>query len=328
MTGKTHRYFILLASILPPMATVVAIVLTWNHLVGPRDLALLFVFYTLTGFGVTVGFHRLLTHRAFKSAKRTRLALAVLGTAAAEGPPIIWVSHHRRHHDVADQEGDPHSPHLHAANGLRGQLAGLWHAHWGWLFDENLTSEPMRFCPDLVREREMRWISQHFLHIVLAGILLPGVIGLALSGSITGFLTGVLWGGLVRIFLLHHSTYAINSVTHVFGRRSFDTDDHSTNVLWLAIPTFGESFHNNHHAFPTSARHGMRWWEIDTSAMLINALERLHLAWDVVRIPPHRLDTKRIGAVAATAGAADAPSTQPPPEPRRRELVGSRTDRD
>ncbi|MDX6720152.1 MAG: hypothetical protein QOJ63_2406 [Solirubrobacteraceae bacterium] len=304
MTGRAHQRFILLASILPPLGVVAAIVLTWHHLVGPTDLALLFVFYTLTVIGVSTGFHRLLTHRAFKTSKPLRIALAVLGTAGAEGPPIIWVAHHRRHHTLADQEGDPHSPHLHGEDGIRGQLKGLWHAHWGWLFDEHLTSDPMRYCPDLVREKHMRWISQHFLQIVAAGIVLPGLIGFALSGSVAGLLTGMLWGGVVRIFLLHHFTYAVNSVGHVYGRRSFVTGDESRNVLWLAIPSFGEAWHNNHHAFPTSARHGLRWWEVDLSALLIGLLERAGLAWDVVRIPPHRLEGKRIGVATASEAAA------------------------
>lgn len=323
MTGRTHHRFILLASIVPPLGVVAAIVLLWNQLVGPRDLALLFVCYTLTVIGVSTGFHRLLTHRAFKTSKPMRIALAVLGAAGAEGPPIVWVAHHRRHHTLADQEGDPHSPHLHGEDGIRGQLKGLWHAHWGWLFDEHLTSDPMRYCPDLVREKPMRWVSQHFLQIVAAGIVLPGLIGFALSGSVVGLLTGMLWGGIVRIFLLHHFTYAVNSVGHVYGRRSFTTDDESRNVLWLAIPSFGEAWHNNHHAFPTSARHGMRWWEIDLSAMLISLLEKVGLVWDVVRIPPHRLDGKRIGLAT---GTADADAIESLAHLEQRDLVGAGTE--
>jgi stearoyl-CoA desaturase (delta-9 desaturase) len=289
MTGRTHRYFILTASVVPPIGVVVAIVLGWNHLVHPRDLAILAVFYTLCALGVSTGFHRLLTHRSFKTVKPVRLALATLGTMGAEGPPIIWVSHHRRHHSLADQEGDPHSPHLTGETGLRGALKGLWHSHWGWLFKEELTSDPMRYAPDLVREKEMRWISQHFLAIVVAGVVAPGVVGFVVTGGDPiAFLTGLLWGGLVRVFLLHHFTYAVNSIGHFAGRRRFGTEDESRNVTWLAIPSFGEAWHNNHHAFPTSFTHGMRWYEVDLSALFIRLLERLNLAWDVVRIKPER----------------------------------------
>jgi stearoyl-CoA desaturase (Delta-9 desaturase) len=280
------------ASLLPPIAIAVAIVLLWGHGVGLTDVVLLVVGYTLTGLGVTVGFHRLLTHRSFKTYRPIRFALALFGTMAAEGPPLTWVAHHRRHHATADHEGDPHSPHLEPGQGWRGALHGLWHAHLGWLLDERLTSNPMRYAPDLMREPEMRWISKHFLSIVLAGVLLPGLIGLAVSGTLLGFVTGLVWGGLVRLFLIHHSTYAVNSICHYFGGRSFEVDDRSGNVAWLAIPSFGESWHNNHHAFPTSVRHGLRWWQVDLSAALVSMLERAGLAWDVVRISPERQETK------------------------------------
>ena len=283
-----------------------AIVLLWNQAVHLRDLVILVVFYAACALGVTVGFHRLLTHRAFKTKKPVRLALTTLGTMSAEGPPIIWVAHHRRHHAMADQEGDPHSPHLDHEPGLRGVLKGLWHAHLGWLFEEELTSDPMRYAPDLVREKEMRWISQRFLWIAAAGLVLPGLVGLALTGTVAGFATGLLWGGLVRVFLIHHVTYSINSICHYFGRRRYGTGDLSSNVSWLAVPTLGESWHNNHHAFPTSYRHGLRWYEVDLSAAFIRGLEALGLAWDVVRVTPERERSKRIGA----------------PDARERELVG------
>jgi stearoyl-CoA desaturase (delta-9 desaturase) len=310
LTGKTHRYFIITASILPPIGVGVAIVLLWNDLVGWRDLALLAGMYAIAAFGVSAGFHRLLTHRAFKTYKPIRLALATAGTLGAEGPPIIWVSHHRRHHTLSDQEGDPHSPHLHGEEGIRGQLKGFWHAHWGWLFKEELTSDPFVYAPDLVREKEMRWISQHFLGIVVAGIVLPGLIGFAITGGEPlAFVTGVLWGGLVRIFLLHHATYAVNSIGHIAGARRFATSDHSRNVAWLALPSFGEAWHNNHHAFPTSYRHGMRWWEVDLSALFILGLEKLGLAWDVVRISPERERKKLPGG--PLAGAPPEPPAAP-----------------
>lgn len=299
MTGRAHRQFIIAASLIPPAGLTAAIVLLWNDLVGWRDIAILCGMYAICALGVSTGFHRLLTHRSFKTYKPIRLALAVAGTMGAEGPPIIWVSHHRKHHMLADHDGDPHSPHLHGEPGMKGIFKGLWHAHWGWLFDEELTSDPMRYAPDLIRERPMRWISMHFLAIVAAGIVLPGLIGFAISaGNPLALLTGMLWGGLVRIFLLHHFTYAVNSIGHFSGQRRFATDDESRNVVWLALPSFGEAWHNNHHAFPTSFRHGMRWWELDISAVFILTLERLHLAWDVIRISPERQRTKLTSCAA------------------------------
>jgi stearoyl-CoA desaturase (delta-9 desaturase) len=312
MTGRTHRAFIILASILPPVAVVVAVVLGWNHLVHVRELILLAVCYALCGLGISAGFHRLLTHRAFQTSRPLRLALAVLGTAGAEGPPIIWVSHHRRHHTLADQEGDPHSPHVGHGDGFVGLLKGLWHAHWGWLFDEQLTSTPMRYAPDLVRDPAMRWISKHFLAIVVAGLVLPGLVDFALTGNPICFLYGVLWGGLVRMFLLHHATYAVNSIGHFAGARRYPTGDESRNVAWLAIPSLGEAWHNNHHAFPTSFRHGMRWWEVDLSAAFIYSLERAGLAWNVVRVAPERQTKLRRDAVAASAGVDAVPVPSEP----------------
>jgi stearoyl-CoA desaturase (delta-9 desaturase) len=291
MSGRAYRAFILAASVLPAVAVAVAVVLLWNSAVGVRDLAILVVAYTLTGLGVTVGYHRLLTHRSFETPRAVRFTFALLGTMAAEGPPITWVAHHRQHHAFADEEGDPHSPHHHGG-GWRGALGGLWHAHLGWLLDDRLGSSALRYAPDLVREPEMRWLSRHFLGVVAAGLLLPGVAGLALSGTLAGFATGVLWGGLVRMFLLHHATYAINSICHVYGRRRYDVTDRSGNVAWLAIPSFGESWHNNHHAFPTAARHGARPWEVDLSALVIRALEAVGLASEVVRVPEDRRTAK------------------------------------
>ena len=294
MTGKTHQYFIVTASVLPPLVMLGAIVLLWDRYVTPTDVGILVVSYTLSALGVSAGFHRLLAHRAYKVGKPIRLALAALGTMAAEGPPIVWCSHHRRHHSLSDQEGDPHSPRIGVEPGLRGALKGLWHAHMGWLFHTELTSDPMKYAPDLVREPEMRWMSLHFLELVGLGLLLPGVAGLLISHSLVGGLTGMIWGGFVRMFLIHHATYAVNSVGHFAGEHRFDSRDFSVNVAWLALPSFGEAWHNNHHAFPTSYRHGLRWWEVDLSALFIAGLERLGLAWDVVKVSPERQRTREV----------------------------------
>ena len=220
----------------------------------------------ITGFGITVGYHRLLTHRAFPTSKPVEYAFAIAGSMAVEGPPIAWVADHRLHHAHTDEEGDPHSPHLGEGSGLR----GLWHAHSGWLMKTQGSAEFRKYAPDLCEDKGMRWISRHFLWFVGLSLLIPFVAGFILHGfSLTAALWTLLWAGFVRIFFIHHVTWSINSVCHFFGRRRFDVEDKSTNVAWLAIPTFGESWHHNHHAFPRSARQGLGRFEVDISAMLI-----------------------------------------------------------
>ncbi|GAA2040016.1 MULTISPECIES: acyl-CoA desaturase [Streptomyces] len=306
MDGKEHRWFILAASIIPLIGIIAAMVLLWNRIFGWSDLAVLVIMYVICGFGVSTGYHRMLTHRSFETYKPIRYTLATWGAMAGQGPPIIWAAHHRRHHRVADKEGDPHSPHLGFEPGVKGTLAGVWHAHLGWLFDTGLTSDPLRYCPDLTREKPLRWISENFVLVVLAGIALPGLLGFAFTGGDwTALLTGMLWGGLVRLFLVNHLTYAVNSIGHVFGRRRFTTTDESRNVAWLAIPSFGEAWHNNHHAFPRSARHGMRWYEVDISAIFIWSLEKTRLAWKVVRIDTERLTLREAGISRVSAAGAD-----------------------
>jgi stearoyl-CoA desaturase (Delta-9 desaturase) len=282
------RIMNLLFLIVPLAGVAGAIALLWNNLVRPIDLVLLLAVYLATGLGITVGYHRLLTHRAFETRRSLRYAFAVLGTMAVEGPVIHWVADHRKHHTFADEEGDPHSPHVGHGPGFRGALKGLWHAHTGWLFTTAGKADVRRYARDLLDDRGMRWINRHFFSIALAGVAIPALIGGLVTGSLWGALTGMIWGGLVRIFLAHQFTLSINSVAHTWGRRAFETTDESRNVLWLAIPTLGEGWHNNHHAFPTSAFHGLRRWQLDISGLVIHTLERMGLAWNVVRIPPAR----------------------------------------
>jgi stearoyl-CoA desaturase (delta-9 desaturase) len=328
MDGREHRWFILAASVVPLLGVFAAMVLLWNSLFGWSDLVALVVMYVICAFGISTGYHRMLAHRSFETHKPIRLGLTVAGAMAGQGPPIIWASHHRRHHRLADKDGDPHSPHLDHEPGFVGIMKGLWHAHLGWLFNTDLTSDPMRYCPDLVRERAMRRISEKFVAIVAAGVVLPGLLGFALTGSWVAGLTGLVWGGLVRIFLVNHMTYAVNSVGHYFGRRRFSTTDESRNVAWLAVPSFGEAWHNNHHAFPRSANHGMKWYEVDISAMFIWSLERLHLAWKVIRIDVERMALKEAGLSRVGTGGTEASTAalqEPPPPPlaerRNRDLV-------
>ncbi len=290
----SERAFNLAAVTIPFAAVVGAVWLTWNELVSWSDLAVLAVMYVATALGVAMGFHRLLTHRSFETRPFIRSGLAVLGSMAVEGPPLVWVADHRRHHAFADEDGDPHSPHTHAGPGVLGQLRGLWHAHAGWLVDGHKASDPLRYAKDLLRDRAILRISRLFLPIVALGLAIPFALGVALTGRLSGGLTALLWGGLVRIFLLHHVTWSVNSLGHWHGRRRFDTKDRSTNVWWLAPITFGDSWHHNHHAFPRSASHGLRRRELDLIGLLVRGMERVGLAWNVVRIAPDEQRSKLV----------------------------------
>jgi stearoyl-CoA desaturase (Delta-9 desaturase) len=283
-------------SIVPFLALGVAGWRTWQGLLHPSDLVVFAIMYVATGLGVTVGFHRLLTHRAFKTNKVVRGILAALGSMAIEGPVISWVADHRKHHAFSDRPGDPHSPHVDHGVGLRGALRGLVHAHMGWLFIHTQRGARKRYAPDLIKDPVVSFVDRTFLQWVILSFLFPFGLGVLIGGSLAAGLTAMLWGGLVRIFVLHHMTYSINSWCHFAGRKRFATKDESRNVFWLALPTFGESWHNNHHAFPTSAFHGMRRWELDPSAAVIWTLEKLGLAWDVVRVSRERQERKVVGA--------------------------------
>jgi stearoyl-CoA desaturase (Delta-9 desaturase) len=270
--------------------------LAWGGSLHWQDLLVLAIAYALTGAGITVGYHRLFTHRSFETSRTMRVVFAVLGSMAVEGSVIEWVATHRKHHSFSDRPGDPHSPHAEHAPGWRGALQGLVHAHIGWMFRGKDMANPQHYARDLLADRDLRFISRTFPLWVVAGLALPFGLGVALTGSVVGGLTGLLWGGAVRIFLLHHATFSINSLCHFFGRSPFGTGDESRNLAWLAPITFGEAWHNNHHAFPTSARHGLGPHQADPGAWLITALERSHLAWGVVRITPERQRAKRLSA--------------------------------
>jgi stearoyl-CoA desaturase (delta-9 desaturase) len=266
----------------------------WNEALHWSDIAVFVICYLLTGFGVTIGFHRHLTHRAFKAKPWVRGTLAALGSAAIEGPVISWVADHRKHHAFADVEGDPHSPHVDHGHGLKGALRGLFHAHVGWLFIHTHRGNKQRYAPDLMDDPLIRWIDRTFVLWVIAGLIVPFILGGLIGGSLEAALTGLLWGGAVRMLVVHHVTYSINSLCHFFGRQAFDTGDESRNLAWLSFFTFGEAWHNNHHAFPTSFEHGMRRWQFDPSRYVIRGLEKMGLVWDVVRISPDRQARKAV----------------------------------
>jgi stearoyl-CoA desaturase (Delta-9 desaturase) len=295
----TEKAFNLGAVIVPFAGTLAAIVLLWDSFVTGAVLAIAVTLYLASALGITVGFHRLLTHRSFQTSKPLEYLFAVLGSMAVQGPVIAWVADHRKHHAHADEPGDPHSPHVGHDGGVRGALTGLWHAHVGWLFAEQGRADWRKFAPDLFEDRGMRFINRHFVALVVTSLAIPAVGGLAVMGTARGALAGLCWGGFVRIFFVHHITWSVNSVCHFLGTRRFETDDRSTNVFWLALPSLGESWHHNHHAFPRSARHGLRWWEIDPSGLVIAAMARLGLAWNVVGISGER-QRQRLSSAAAT----------------------------
>jgi stearoyl-CoA desaturase (delta-9 desaturase) len=275
-----------------------AVILFWNQWVDATDLALLLVMYVTTALGVTVGYHRLLTHRSFQTHPWVERTFAVLGSLSVQGSVLDWVADHRKHHAHTDVEGDPHSPHVGHGSGLK----GLWYAHTGWLMETQGQADWKRYAGELYEDPKMRRIGKRFPYYVLFTLLVPTALGFVLHGfTLEGAVRGYIWGGLVRIFLVHHVTWSVNSVCHYFGSRRFAIEDRSTNVFWLALPSFGESWHHNHHAFPRSAKHGLRWWEIDLSALVIGAMERTGLAWNVVRISEDRQRAK--------VASGNAPST-------------------
>ncbi|HWI07930.1 MAG TPA: fatty acid desaturase, partial [Solirubrobacteraceae bacterium] len=238
-----------IVTVVPFLALGVAAWQAWESLLRWHDLVVFGVAYVLTGLGITVGFHRHFTHRAFKTGRAIRGALAILGTAAIEGPITAWVADHRKHHAFSDREGDPHSPHVGHGRGVRGALRGLAHAHLGWLFQHTQRASKQRYVPDLLADPMIRVIDRLTPLWIALGLAVPFGLGYALGGTLTAALTGLLWGGAVRIALLHHVTFSINSLCHFFGRRRFETGDQSRNLLWLAPLSFGEAWHNNHHAF-------------------------------------------------------------------------------
>jgi stearoyl-CoA desaturase (Delta-9 desaturase) len=270
-------------TVVPFLALAIVARQAWGGWLRWSDIAVFFIMYLPLGLGITVGFHRLFTHRSFKAKAPVRATFAILGSMAIEGPIISWVADHRKHHAFSDKPGDPHSPHEHD-----GILRGLLHAHVGWLFLHTERANRQRYAPDLIKDPVIAWVDKTFVVWVVAGLALPFGLGWLIGGSVHTALTGMLWGGAIRMLVLHHVTYSINSLCHVFGRTRFDVDDHSRNLAWLAPFSMGESWHHNHHAFPTSAHHGLRWYEIDISSMVIRTMKRLGWVYEVVEISPER----------------------------------------
>lgn len=278
MKATLYKAGVLVAVVVPLIATIYAICSLWERAVNWLDLTLLLCMYILTALGVTIGFHRMLTHRSFRPHPAVKFILLVLGSMSLEGPALIWAATHVKHHAQADREGDPHSP-----------IEGFFHAHVGWLFQDRM-ADPNVYCKNLVKDPIVVFVSQTFFLWVVLSLLIPFALG--------GW-TGLLWGGLVRIFLTHHVTWSVNSVCHTFGKREFETTDQSHNEWIVGLLAFGEGWHNNHHAFPRSAFHGLHWWQFDLSGYIIRALERIGLVHDVYRVPADMLARRYNQAVEA-----------------------------
>jgi stearoyl-CoA desaturase (delta-9 desaturase) len=282
----------LVAFIAVPFAAILlAIPVAWGGWLGSSDVLLSFLFYAVAGHGITVGFHRYLTHGSFKAKRPLRVALAIAGSLAIEGPAIRWVADHRKHHKFSDKEGDPHSPWRYGES-VPALIKGLWHAHMGWLFDVEQTSQ-RQYAPDLLRDDDIVRVSRAFPLLALASLVLPPVLGGLLTWSWHGALTAFFWAGLVRVGLLHHVTWSINSICHAMGERPFESRDRSGNVWWLAVLSMGESWHNLHHADPTCARTGVLRGQVDSGARVIQLFETFGWAYDVRWPRQERLDARR-----------------------------------
>ena len=276
-----------------PLLGSIAAVALWFQGTGPGFVGLgaLFVMYVITMFGLEVGYHRHLTHRSFVAKPALRSALAIFGSMGFEGPPLWWTAVHRRHHSYSDTEGDPHSPNL-AGKGFAGLVKGLFHAHFGWMYTSTSTGRALveNFPRDLSRDKPILWINKHYFHWVFLGFLLPTMAGGLLTWSLTGGMLGLLWGGFVRVFLTTQFSYMLNSLCHVpvFGRRKLSTpgSDNSHDSLLLVIPTFGQGYHNRHHAFPKVAVLGAHWWHFDLGGWILNAFEAIGWVSNVRRLAP------------------------------------------
>ncbi|HVM34581.1 MAG TPA: acyl-CoA desaturase [Actinomycetota bacterium] len=288
---RLQRRLVLVVTVVPFLGFVGAVFVMWGRGLSAADAVIALLFYLFTGLGVTVGFHRHFTHQSFDTPRALRGLLAIAGSMAVQGPIITWVADHRRHHAFSDKEGDPHSPHLDDGPGIRGVAKGLWHAHMGWLFSDEQSSA-RRWAPDLLKDSMIVKIDRLFPLWMLLTFALPPLIGFAVTGTLAGALTAGLWGSLVRVFMLHHVTWSINSICHFYGNRPFGGDDFSTNNWMLSIVSFGESWHNNHHAFPSSAVHGVGRFQIDISGAFISGLEKVGLATNVKRVSTKQLAAK------------------------------------
>ena len=287
----------------PPISLIAMVPFAWGWGLSALDLGMAVVSYLVSLAGLTVGYHRLFTHRSFKARRGLRIALAVAGSFGVEGSPVQWVANHRRHHAFADREGDPHSPWRYGTD-TRALLKGLLHAHIGWMLKRELSNRA-RFAPDIAADPDLRLIGQLFGPLAAVSLLAPALVGGFVTGSWAGALTGFFWAGVIRMALLHHVTWSVNSICHVAGRRPFASRDKATNFWPLALLSFGESWHNSHHADPTGARHGVLPGQLDPAARLIWVFEKLHWAHDVRWPSSDRLSARLLPNPGALHGSSN-----------------------
>jgi stearoyl-CoA desaturase (delta-9 desaturase) len=291
-TSRASQVVTLIAVVVPPLGLLFAMGLLWGVAFHWVDLAILAGMYVVCAFGTTIGFHRYFTHKSFETGPVLKATLAVLGCMTMQGPLTQWVTDHRKHHALSDVEGDPHSPHTGEGDGAWAAVRGFVHAHVGWLFTLKGMERGRDYGKDLYEDRLVRSIDRLYLLWVVLTFAIPFAIGYAIGGSVARGLEAAVWGGLLRIFLYQHATFAVNSVCHMFGRREYRSRDESRNNWVVAVLVFGEGWHNNHHAFPSSARHGLSWWQIDVSWWVIHGLEKLRLVRDV-RLPSREQMARR-----------------------------------
>ncbi len=275
---RLYRFAVLLVVTLPFLGTLLAIYLSWNKYVFLSDIILMLAMIFFTGIGVTVGYHRFLTHNGFKTYAPIKAFLLICGAMAFEGAPLGWTGRHTQHHAHSDEEGDPHSP-----------LDGFWHAHMGWMFT---VPDPLlihQYASEQAKDPVIAWVDRYSVLWMTLSLVIPFAIG--------GW-TGLVWGGAVRIFFTTHMTWSVNSICHVFGKRDFETTDESRNNWVVGVLAFGEGWHNNHHAFPRNAFHGIRWWQFDVSGLLIKGLERVGLVWEVQRVSDETIEAQKIRALS------------------------------
>ena len=290
-----QKAMMLTAVILPFLGVIAATILLWQiGMVSWEYIAMVVGGWLITTLGITIGFHRLCSHKSFDTYPWVRLVWTALGTMSIEGAPLTWCAVHRRHHSHSDKEGDPHSPNL-DGYGFRGMLKGLFHGQIGWLFT-GYWSKPNyeKWIPDLIKDKMLVRMNNNYYWLVLLSLSIPTLLGFIIEGSWFGAMLGFIWGGMVRVFITHHITWSINSICHVFGSRDFKSSDHSTNNMVCGILACGEGWHNNHHAFPSSARHGLKWWQFDLSWIVIRMMGWCGLAWNIKLPSAHALASKRI----------------------------------
>jgi stearoyl-CoA desaturase (delta-9 desaturase) len=294
--SRGRKISMLVLTILPFVGLIAAVTLLWNEAVGWTDLVLFIGLYVICGFGITIGYHRMLTHHAFEAVAPLKAALLVAGSFALQGSALDWAIDHRTHHAYSDKEGDPHSPHHGFARGPLGAIKGLLHAHMGWMFRHNRTDQE-RYGKDILQDRLTMTVSRLFPLWAVLTFVVPFVLGGLLTLSWKGAVTGLVWGGLVRLFFNHHVTWSVNSICHFFGKRPFTTSDQSTNNWVLALPSLGESWHHNHHVFPTSAFHGLSWRQVDLSGWMIAVWEKIGLVRNVRKPTTEQIGRKLSAAV-------------------------------